>query len=118
MLPLLESRGGREDPPAVWWAINNRASCLWYMLGDDQEVSTLAILRVQVYASGLRVLNVQYAAGRVTDFYGTMGQLENVARVRKCAKIQFDGRKGWARVLSKRFREYSRSFELEVTGGE
>lgn len=112
--PLIDATEGRISADEVWREINAAESALWYTVGDDQAVQSMAVLRVMTFSGGLKVLNLSLAAGHLGDFSGNMDMVEALARAKGCDRIQVNGRKGWRKVLGPRFREYSRSYEMEV----
>lgn len=85
---------------------------------DSGRMRSVAVMRVRDFPSGLRVLDIEFAVGKLDDFVGKMEKLgEDLAREFGCHKIQIEGRPGWLRALGPGWSEFSRTIEKEVNYG-
>ena len=86
-------------------------------IGEGEILETVILTKVREYRSGLRVLSIDYMAGKMEEFMPDFWQLENLARENRCHRIHVDGRRGWAKVLGKEWKEISRLISKEVDYG-
>jgi len=68
------------------------------VLDDDTPVAA-GVTQVREYASGRSCWVLSMGGHRVTEWAGTLNQIEAGAAAMGCRTVEFVGRRGWARIL-------------------
>lgn len=64
------------------------------------ELGNSSLITVVAEYPRCRVLRVWLAGGQLDEFVGGLGVLDDLARELDCTRIEIEGRKGWARILT------------------
>ncbi len=112
--PIIERMNGRVTLKEIEEAVLSGKLEVHATIGETDTLETVIITKVKEYRSGLRVLSIDYMAGKMEEFMPDFCQLEDLAREHGCHRIQVEGRRGWDKVLGDEWHEYSRSIEKEI----
>lgn len=115
--PIIERLNGRVTLEEIEDAVQSGKIEIHATIGEADVLETVILTKVREYRSGLRVLSIDYMAGKMEEFMPDFHQLEDLARDHGCHRIQVDGRSGWARVLGEDWKEVSRLIEKEIDYG-
>ncbi len=115
--PIIERLDGRVTLQEIEEAVQDGRLEVHATIGEADTLETVIITKVREYRSGLRVLAIDYMAGKMEEFMPDFHQLEALAREHRCHRIQVEGRPGWARVLGEDWTEVSRLISKEVNYG-
>ena len=115
--PIIERLDGRVTLQEIEEAVQSGKIEVHATIGEGETLETVILTKVREYRSGLRVLSIDYMAGKMEEFMPDLHQLEALAREHRCHRIQVEGRPGWARVLGEEWTEISRLISKEVDYG-
>jgi hypothetical protein len=121
--------GGRFDPDEVIAACAgenpNWKAQLWISGysggGEPTTLDSIAVTQISIFSTGLRVLEVALVAGRdAHSWLQYEDRFVDWAAKQGCTRMQMIGRRGWAKVLSRPWRESARMFErvIEARGAD
>lgn len=115
--PIVEAQNGRVTLEEIVGDHHQGKNDVWYTVAANR-IQSLCITRVREHRSGLRIMQIQFGAGRMGDFYDYMHEAIAVARENGCHRLQVSGRSGWKRALAgmgdDSWTEISRTIEKEI----
>lgn len=98
--PLVEMMDGRGTFREILKDHLDGKVTVWFV-SEGGEPTSMVVVKVRDYHSGLRVMQVQFGAGRMEDFMGFTHECEEFARSQGCHRLQVAGRAGWKRALDR-----------------
>jgi hypothetical protein len=99
--PAIERSLGRDTEAAMKQLIADGLCQLW-LIGEVGIMALACVTRVAEYPSGKRVLNIVALGGKGFDRWAEeIETLKRFARENDCGSLEFIGRRGWLKKMTK-----------------